>query len=155
MGGIMSYKRFRQRNNLARAVSLDADPYSTPLGGLESISRYVALGDLNRFERDLLGLSCWCDHREGCETCGHAWQWHPLDKGEAGDQWAWPCLYRDCTCAKWKPFGPTHSGGEVCPSNHYAAQVAKRINEDRSPAEGVALYEEDVRAVLRALMEVD
>jgi hypothetical protein len=34
-------------------------------------------------------------------------------------------------------------------------QVAKRINEDRSPAEGVALYEEDVRAVLRALMEVD
>jgi hypothetical protein len=84
----MSYRRLRNRNRLDRRVPLEADPYSGPLEPyvqtwldehpdwwksreevpsyvMDEQSRHMIRGELNRFERDILGLSCWCPSGNG------------------------------------------------------------------------------------------
>jgi hypothetical protein len=160
----MTYVRFRTRNGLKRSVPLGDPPYGeTVMPYVEALSigtpaRVTAerdnylKGELNRFENDVLGLSCWCPHRSGCSECEHGVDMHPVDR--RGTPWSWECVHRDCTCKKWTPYGAVHTGNEICPNNHYAEQLAKHVNSRRTVAEGVALHEEDVRAVMRAMMEV-
>jgi hypothetical protein len=169
MGGIMSYRRFRERNGLKRTVPIEADPYSEPRSpaeekwyadtGYDKITRVTdkppipswieheqrqryLRGELNRFERDVLGVSCWCPTRPGCATCDHPHTSHPADKTDEF-VWTWACRSPGCPCGRWTPYGPEHVGGVICPSNTYASAIAYEAGT--TP--------EVVRAVVAALME--
>ena len=133
----MSYRRLRERNNLERTIPLDADPYTQDATGTPG----TLLGDWNRFERDVAGLSCWCP-RGNC-VCGHGSASHSLALIDGGPAMRYTyCLKPECTCRSWDAQ-PPHRDETICPANDYAANVARRagVNTDH------------VRAVVRALME--
>lgn len=57
MGGTMPYLRFRGRNGLTWRPTEHPDPYP-PASECEGrvLNTYLILGDLNRFERDVMGV---------------------------------------------------------------------------------------------------
>ncbi len=57
MGGVMDYRRFRQRNGLAARPATPAQPYDFPINEAWAGSFYSLNGDLNRMEADYLGES--------------------------------------------------------------------------------------------------
>jgi hypothetical protein len=142
MGGIMSYRRLRERNGLQRTLPLDADPYSEQSAlRPKSLNTYMLLGDWNRFESDILGYSCWCP-RGSC-LCGHGQPSHRLMILSDGPAMRlMDCLADDCACEAWDTR-PPHRDGNICPANDYAAKIARRAGVETDA----------VRAVVRALME--
>jgi hypothetical protein len=150
MGGIMSYRRLRERNRLQREVPLPADPYSESIDRIASTytNTGMLLGDWNRFERDVLGYSCWCGKHTCCD---HDSDEHNTEFIVEGKPYKRLTSCNSCECKQWDSR-PLHKDGSICPDNTYAGRIAEHVNKSRTS--GPVLSAGDIRYVLRAFMEV-